>query len=69
MYTKCTALLLPSARPAAGGALRQDLNVLLGRSVARQLEALMMETREAPAWWAVALRPTPAFTAADKPQW
>jgi len=37
--------------------------------VARQLEALMMVTTEAPAWWAAALPPTPAFTAAGNPQW
>jgi len=61
MFTKCNALLLPSASPAAGGALRQGLNVLLGRSVVRLLEALMMEKTEAPAWWAAALRPPPSL--------
>jgi len=69
MFTSCTALLLPSARLAAVGALRQGLSVHLCRSVARQLQALMMVTTEAPAWWAAALPPTPAFTAAGKPQW
>jgi len=69
MFTRCTAQLLPSARPAAVGALRQGLSVQLGRSLARQLEALMMLSTETPAWWAAALPPTPAFTAAGKPQW
>jgi len=39
-----------AARPAAVGALRQGLIVQLGRSVARQLEALMMVSTETPAW-------------------
>jgi len=67
MFARCTAPLLPSARPAAVGALRQGLSVQLGRSVARQLEALIMVSREAPAWWA--LPATPAHTAAGNPQW
>jgi len=69
MFARCTAPLLPSARPAAVGALRQGLSVQLGRSVARQLEALMLVSTETPAWWAAALPPTPAFTAAGNPQW
>jgi len=69
MFARCTAPLLPGARPAAVGALRQGLSVQLGRSVARQLEALMMVSTEAPAWWGAALPPTPAFTAAGNPQW
>jgi len=69
VFARCTAPLLPSARPAAGGTLRQGLGVLLGLSVARQLEGLMMVSTEAPAWWAAALPPNPAFTAAGNPQW
>jgi len=69
VFARCTAPLLPGARSAAGGALRQGLSVQQGRSVARQLEALMMVATETPAWWAAALRPTPAFTAAGNPQW
>jgi len=69
MFTRCTAPLLPRARPAAVGALRQVLSVQLCHSVARQLEALMMVSTEAPAWWAAALPPNPAFTAAGNPQW
>jgi len=42
IFARCTASLLPGAQPAASGALRQGLSVQLGRSVARQLEALMM---------------------------
>lgn len=38
--------------PAAVGDLRQGLIVQLGRSVARQLDALMMVTTEIPPWWA-----------------
>jgi len=70
MFARCTAPLLPCARPAAVGALRQGLIVQLGRSVARQQEALMIVTTEAPAWWAAALPPNPGvtFTAAVKPQ-
>jgi len=49
MFTRCTAPLLPSARPAAVGALRQGLSVQLSRSGARQLYALIMVTTEAPA--------------------
>jgi len=69
MVAQCTAPLLPSARPAAVGAPRQGLNVQLGSSVARQLEAPMMVTVETPAWWSAALPPTPAFTAAGNLQW
>jgi len=69
MFARCTAPILPSARPAAVGALRKTLSVQLGRSVARQLESLMMLTTEAPAWWPAALPPSPAFTAAGNPQW
>jgi len=69
VFARCTAPLLPGARPAAVGALRQGLSVQLGRSVARQLEALMMVSTGTPAWWAAALPPTPAFTAAGYPQW
>jgi len=46
MFTRFTAPLLPSARPAAVGALRQGMSVQLGRSVARQVRALMMVTTE-----------------------
>jgi len=67
MSTRCTSPLPPSARPAAVDALRQGLSVQLDRSVASQLEAIMVTT-EAPAWWAAALPPTPAFTAAGNPQ-
>jgi len=42
IFARCTASLLPGARPAAAGALRQGISVQLGRSVVRQLEALMM---------------------------
>jgi len=42
MFFRCTAQILPSARPAAVGAVREVFSVQLGRSVARQLEALMM---------------------------
>jgi len=61
---------LASARrpPAAVGALRQGLSVQLGGSVVRQLEALMMVSTETPVWWAAALPPSPAFTAAGNPQ-
>jgi len=69
VFARCTAPLLPSARPAAVGALRQGLSVPPGRSVARQLEVLMMVSTETPVWWAAALQPTPAFTAAGNPQW
>jgi len=50
MFTRCIAPLLPSERPATVGALRQGISVQLGRSVARQLETLMMVTTKAPAW-------------------
>jgi len=69
MFTGCTAPLLPRARPEAVGALRQGLSVQPGRSVACQLEALMMVSTEATACWAAVLPPTPAFTAAGNPQW
>jgi len=69
VFARCTAPFLPGARPAAVGALRQGLSMQLGRSVARQLEALMMGSTETPAWWVAALPPTPAFTAAGTPQW
>jgi len=59
VFARCTAPLLPSACPEAVGALRQGLSVQLGRSVARQLEALMMVSTETTAWWAAALPPTP----------
>jgi len=59
--------LLPSARPAAVGALRQGLSVQLDRSVARHLADLMMVSTEAPAWWAAALPPTPPSQAGDSP--
>jgi len=64
MFTRCTAPLLPSSRPAAVVALRQGRSVQLGRSVASQLEALIMVTTEA-----AALPPNSAFTAAGNPQW
>ena len=69
VFSRDTATPLPGARPAAVGALRQGLAVQLGRSVARQLEALMMVSTETPAWWAAALPATPAYTAAGNPQW
>jgi len=69
VFARCTAPLLPGARPASVGALRQGLSVQLGRSVARQLVALMMVSTETPAWWTAALPTTPAFTAAGNPQW
>jgi len=50
------------------GALKQGLSVQLGRSVAQQLEALMMVSTQTPAWWAGALPATPVHTAADNPQ-
>jgi len=52
VFARCTASLLPGARPAAVGALRQGLSAQLGRSVARQLEALMIVSTETLAWWA-----------------
>jgi len=60
VFARCTACLLPGARPAAVWALRQGLSVQLGRSVVRKLEALMIVSTEAPAWWAAALPATPA---------
>jgi len=69
VLARCTPPLLPGARPLAVGALRQGLSVQLGRSVARQLEALMVVSTEIPAWWAAALPPNPAFTAVGNPQW
>jgi len=69
VFARCNAPLLPGVLPASVGALRQGLSVQLGRSVARQMEALMMVSTKTPAWWAAALPPTPAFTAAGNPQW
>jgi len=68
IFARCTASLLPGPPPAAVGALRQGLSVQLGRSVARQLEALMMVATET-TWWAAALPAAPTFTAAGNPQW
>jgi len=55
----------------AVGALRQRLGVqfAVGRSVARQLEALMMVATETPTCWAAALPVASTFTAAGNPQW
>jgi len=69
IFARCTPSLLPGARPAAVGALRQGLSVQLGRSVAQQLEALMVVATEKPTWWAAALPTAPTFTAAGNPQW
>jgi len=69
IFVRCIASLLPGSSPVAVGALRQGLSVQLGRSVARQLEALMMVSTETPAWCAAALPAAPAFTAAGNPQW
>jgi len=69
IFARFTATLLPSARPSAVGALRQSLSVQLARSVARQQEALMMVSTEAPVRWSAAHPPTPAFTLAGNPQW
>jgi len=69
IFARCTASPLPAAHTAAVGALRQGLSVQMGRSLARRLEALMMVTTEAPAWWAAALPAAPAVTAAGNPQW
>jgi len=69
VFARCTAPLLPGARPAAVGALRLGISVQLGRSVARKLETLMMVATETPAWWDAALPPSPAFTGAGNPQW
>jgi len=66
MFARCTAPLLPCARPAAVSAVRQGLSVQLGRSVALQLGALMMVSTDTPASWSAALPPTPAFTAAAR---
>jgi len=44
------APLLPGARPAAVGTLRQGLSIQLGRSVARQLDTLMMVSTETLVW-------------------
>jgi len=68
MFARCTAPLLPSARPAAVVSLRQGLSVQLGRSVAQQLVTLMMVSTETPVWCAAALPAAPTFTAAGKPQ-
>jgi len=69
IFARCTDSLLPGARPAAVAALRQGLSFQLGRSVARLLEALMMVSKETPAWWAAALPACPAFTVAGNQQW
>jgi len=69
IFARCTASLLPGARPAAVGSLRQGLSVQLGRSVARQLEALMMVATETPTWWAASLPAVPTFTVAGNSQW
>jgi len=69
IFARCTASLLPGARPAAVDALRQGLSVQLGRSVARQLEALMMVATETPTSWAAALSAAPTFTPAGNLQW
>jgi len=68
IFARCTSLL-PGARPAAVGALRQGLSVQLGRLVARQLEAMMMVATETPTWWAAATPAAPTFTEAGSPQW
>jgi len=67
MFARCTASFLPGDRLAALGALRQVLSFQLGRSVARQLDALIMVSTEAPAWWAADLPTSPAITAAGNP--
>jgi len=69
MFARCTVPLLPSARPAAVGALRQGLSVQMGCSVAQQPEATMIVSTDTPVWWPAALPPTPAFTAAGIPKW
>jgi len=68
IFARCTASLLPAASPAAIGSLRQGLGVKLGRSVPRQLEALMMVMTETTAWWTAALSATLNFTAAGNHQ-
>jgi len=68
IFARCTASTLPGARPAAMSALRQGLSVQLGRSVSRQLEALMMAATETPTWWAAALPAAPTFTASGNQQ-
>jgi len=52
----------------SGGVMMQGLSVQLGRSVARQLDTMMILYTETPAWWAAALPTTPAFTDAGNPQ-
>jgi len=69
VFARCSASLLPVGRPAAVGGLRQGLSVQLGRSVARQLEALMMVKKAEPAKWSAALPAAPASTAEGNPQW
>jgi len=69
MFARCTAPLLPSARPASVSALRQGLSVQMGRSVDRKLEALMMVSMDIPAWWSAALPSTPDSSAAGNPRW
>jgi len=60
---------LPGALKAVVGALKQGLGVQLGRSVALQLEALIMVSTETTACWSAALPPNPAFMAAGNPHW
>jgi len=59
IFARCTASLLPGASPAAVGALRQGLSEQLGRSVARQLEALMIMATETTTFWAFAMPAAP----------
>jgi len=61
VFARCTASRLPGSRTAAVGALRQGLSVQQGRSVDRQLEALMMVSTETPACWAATLPAIPAL--------
>jgi len=69
MFSRCTAPLFTSARLAAAGDLRLGFSVQLARSLARQLETLMMVSTETPESRSAALPPTPAFTATGNPQW
>jgi len=68
IFARCTASVLRGALPAAVANLRQGPSVQLGRSMARQLEVLMMLATETPTWWAPALPAAPTFTAAFNPQ-
>jgi len=56
---KAVSARCPGARPAAVGALRKGLSLQLGRSVARQLEALMMVSTETPACGPPLFHPAP----------